>query len=160
MIDGTALGWAWLILAAVLGIAELLAPGVFLVFIAIAAALTGVSALALPDLTPSLQLLVFALWSAVTILIGKRWYRDYPVETSDPLLNDRVARLIGETVVVVQPIEEGRGRVRIGDSEWLARGSDMAAGTKAIVTGCQDTTLTVKPLPLPLPPAVAEGEAG
>src|SRR3546814_7114336 len=89
-------GWLWLILAVGLGIAELLAPGVFLIFLAIAAAITGVATLVLADLSPVAQLASFGVWTAVAVLIGKRWYRDYPVESSDPLLNDRAARLIGD----------------------------------------------------------------
>ena len=40
--------WAWLVFAALLGIGEVLIPGVFLIWIAIAAAITGLAALALP----------------------------------------------------------------------------------------------------------------
>src|SRR5690606_15085118 len=98
-------GWLWLILAVGLGIAELVAPGFFLIFLAIAAAITGVATLVLADLSPIAQFASFGIWTAVAVLIGKRWYRDYPVESSDPLLNDRVARLIGEIVVVTDAIE-------------------------------------------------------
>jgi membrane protein implicated in regulation of membrane protease activity len=77
--DGIGPAGAWLIAALVLGIAELAAPGIFLVFLAIAAAVTGVAVFVLPDLPVPAQLGAFAVWSAVTVLIGKRWYRDYPV---------------------------------------------------------------------------------
>src|SRR3546814_16218960 len=72
----------------------------------------------------------FGVWTAVAVLIGKRWYRDYPVESSDPLLNDRAARLIGDIVVVTDAIENGAGRVRVGDGTWPAHGTDMPAGTQ------------------------------
>src|SRR3546814_12268703 len=80
-------GRLWLILAVGLGIAELLAPGVFPIFLAIAAAITGVATLVLADLFPAAELASFVVWTAVEILIGKRRYRDYPVESSDPWLN-------------------------------------------------------------------------
>ena len=41
---------------------------------------------------------IFALASAAAVTAGRRWYRDNPVPSDDPLLNDRVARLIGETL--------------------------------------------------------------
>src|SRR3546814_21086082 len=82
-------GWLWLILAVGLGIAELLAPGVFLIFLAIAAAITGVATLVLADLSPVAQLASFGVWTAAAVLIGKRLYRDYPVEASDPLPHHR-----------------------------------------------------------------------
>lgn len=145
-------GLWWLAAAVALGFAELLVPGVFLVFLALAAAITGVATLALPGLSPEAQLGAFAVWSAVTVLIGKRWYRDYPVETSDPMLNDRVARLIGTTVVVTQAIENGRGRVRVADGEWPARGPDAAAGVRARITGAAEGHLIVEPLDRPPSP--------
>lgn len=143
----------WIAAAAVLAIAELAIPGVFLMFFAIAAAITGVLALLFPELGLAGQLVSFAAWSAATVLIGKRWYRDFPVESSDPLLNDRLARLIGETVTVVQPIRDGSGRVRVGDGEWTAYGPDTPAGTRMRVTGGDRGALRVEPLPGALPPA-------
>jgi membrane protein implicated in regulation of membrane protease activity len=141
----------WLILAVVLGGAELLVPGVFLIFIAIAAAITGLASIALPGLPLVGQLLSFAIWTAVTILIGRRWYHDYPVATTDPMLNDRAARLIGEIVTVAQTIEQGRGRVRLGDGEWMALGPDLPVGARARVVGVEETAVRVEALP-PLPP--------
>lgn len=136
----------WLVVAVVLGIAELLVPGVFLIFLAIAAAVVGVALLALPDLPLVAQLGAFAVWSVVTVLIGRRWYVDYPVETSDPLLNDRAARMAGEIVTVSVPIVAGSGRVRVGDSEWPASGPDAEAGTRMRVAKVTGGIVSVEPL--------------
>lgn len=138
----------WLIGAVLLAIAELLVPGVYLVFFAIAAAITGAIALLFPELSLGGQLIGFAAWSLATVLIGKRWYRDFPVPTSDPLLNDRVARLIGETVTVVQSIENGRGRVRVGDGEWIAHGANQPVGARVRITGATGGSLMVEPVSL------------
>src|SRR3546814_11520795 len=79
----------------------------------------------------------FGVWTAVAVLIGKRWYRDYPVESSDPLLNDRAARLIGDIVVVTDAIENGAGRVRVGDGTWPAHGrSEERRVGKECVSPC------------------------
>ena len=120
----------WIIVAVVLGIAELLVPGVFLIFLAIAAGVVGIVTLALPDLPLPAQLGAFAAWSIISVLIGRRWYADYPVETNDPLLNDRTARMVGQIVIVAEPIVDGRGRVRVGDGEWPASGPDATLGTR------------------------------
>jgi inner membrane protein len=136
----------WLAVAVVLGIAELLVPGVFLIFLAIAAAVVSVALLALPDLPLVAQLGAFAVWSVVTVLIGRRWYVDYPVETSDPLLNDRAARMAGEIVTVSVPIVAGSGRVRVGDSEWPASGPDTEAGTRMRVVKVMGGIVSVEPL--------------
>lgn len=145
-------GTWWLALAAVLAIAELMLPGVFLIFVAIGAGITGAIALLFPDLPLAGQLVSVALWSSLAVLIGKRWYFDHPVESSDPQLNDRVARLLGETVVVTRAIEGGSGRVRVGDGEWTAYGDDAPVGTRVRVTGGDRGALKVAPLETLLPP--------
>ncbi len=137
---------AWLIAALVLGIAELAAPGIFLVFLAIAAAVTGVALLALPELPIAVQLASFAVWSTVTVLIGRRWYRDYPVAGADPMLNDRSARMVGQIVIVETAIVDGRGRVLVGDGSWPARGDDAAAGTRVRISRVADGVADVTPV--------------
>jgi len=92
--------WIWLIAAGLLAIAEMLVPGVFLIWLAAAAALTGAATFVF-GLEIPFQLSLFALFTLATVYFGRRWYHANPVESSDPLLNDRVARLVGETVVVV-----------------------------------------------------------
>jgi membrane protein implicated in regulation of membrane protease activity len=135
---------AWLIAALVLGIAELAVPGVFLVFLAIAAAVTGAAVFVLPDLPVAAQLGAFAVWSAVTVLIGKRWYRDYPVEGGDPMLNDRSARLVGQVVLVETALIGGHGRVLVGDGSWPARGDDAAVGKRVRITAVVDGAVVVE----------------
>lgn len=137
--------WGWLVFAALLGIAEVLMPGVFLIWIAIAAAITGLVALALPITLP-FQLLLFAALSLLAVWAGRRWYVDNPVPSSDPLLNDRSARLIGQSVTVVDPIIAGEGRVKIGDSVWSATGPDTPAGTRMRVAGVDGTIIRVENL--------------
>ncbi|WP_375394566.1 NfeD family protein [uncultured Sphingomonas sp.] len=136
-------GGAWLIAAVALGIAELAAPGLFLVFLAIAAAITGVALLALPALPVAIQLVSFAAWSGAAVLIGRRWYKDYPIESSDMLLNDRAARLVGTIVVVDSAIVDGVGRVKVGDGGWPARGPDAAIGDRLRVVAVEDGVVLV-----------------
>ena len=145
-LGGIGAGTLWLALALLLGLAELLIPGVFLIFLAVAAAITGAATLALPDLPLAAQLGSFAIWSGVTVLIGRRWYHDYPVATADPLLNDRAARLVGEIVVVEQAIEADGGRVRVADGVWPARGPDSAVGARVRVVGVDRGVLVVEPI--------------
>ncbi|MEO5867345.1 MAG: NfeD family protein [Sphingomonas sp.] len=144
-------GLWWLAAALVLGIAELITPGLFLVFFAIAAAATGVAVFALSDLPLVAQLGSFAVWSAVTVLIGKRWYRQYPVASDDALLNDRAARLVGEIVTVDEAIVHGHGRVRVGDGVWPAHGPETAANTRMRVAAVSDGIVIVEPIELPAP---------
>lgn len=138
-------GLAWLLLAAAMAIIELLIPGIFLVFIAAGAALTGVATLLFPGLPLLAQVAICALGTAGAVAIGRDWYLKNPVESADPLLNDRAARLVGEVVTVVEAIENGRGRVKVGDSVWPAHGPDAPTEARVRITGAQGTTLTVEP---------------
>ena len=139
-------GLSWLILAAVLAITELLVPGIFLVFVAAGAAVTGVVTLIIPDFALTFQVMVFVVASSAAVALGRRWYINNPVPSADPLLNDRVARLIGEVVTVVEPISAGKGKVRVGDGEWLASGPDAPVGTHVRIVGAIGTSLTVEPV--------------
>ena len=143
-------GWLWLIGGVVLLIAEIIAPGFFLVFVGAAAMATGVFALLFGLGTPA-QLALFALYTAIAVMIGRRFYAQSSAESSDPLLNDRSARLIGKTVVVVDAIDADGGRVRVGDSEWNARGGPAAVGERVTITSVDGNCLMVeiaRPLPL------------
>ncbi|MGN6500052.1 MAG: NfeD family protein, partial [Tsuneonella sp.] len=52
------------------------------------------------------------------------------------------------TGTVTQALADGEGRVRHGDSEWLARGPDLAPGARVRITGFDGGTLVVEPLHL------------
>ena len=147
--------WAWLLAATALGIAELLVPGVFLIWLAAAAAITGFITLIF-GVPMAFQFVIFALLALAAVWFGKRWYVNNPVESSDPLLNDRAARLIGETLVVVTPIEDGRGRVKVGDGVWQCKGPDADAGTRVRVVGAEGSCLKVEPIA----PKLLEDESG
>ena len=139
-------GLAWLTVGVLLAIAELIAPGIFLVFIAIGAAVTGAVVLVVPGLPFVVEIVIFAIATGAAIGIGRNWYNQTPVESSDPLLNDRAARLVGEVVTVVEPIEAGKGRVKVGDGEWNASGPDTPQGARVRIIGHQGTLLDVEPV--------------
>jgi inner membrane protein len=137
--------WAWLILAAALATAEVLIPGFFLIWFALAAFLTGLIALFLP-VPIAVQLIVFALFAVASVYAGRRWFKLNPIESADPKLNDRGARMVGEVVTVVEAIEAGGGRVKVGDSVWSAKGPDTAVGAKVRISGADGSILRVEPL--------------
>ena len=137
--------WVWLLAATALGIAELLVPGVFLIWLAAAAAVTGFVTLVF-GIPLAFQFAVFALLSLGMVWFGRRWYANNPVESSDPLLNDRAARLVGRTVRVVQAIDDGEGRVKVGDTVWSCRGPDAPEGARVRITGADGSCLKVEPV--------------
>ncbi|HEX3116768.1 MAG TPA: NfeD family protein, partial [Bradyrhizobium sp.] len=120
--------WLWLIGGVVLLIAEVIAPGFFLIFIGAAAIITGILAMALRLPIP-VQLGAFAILAFLSArLVGRRFYATRYDYSPDPFLNNKIGRLLGKVVVVVQAVDSHGGRVRVGDSEWSARGGPAAVG--------------------------------
>ena len=139
--------WVWLTLGVVLAGAEMLLPGVYLIWLALAAIVTGLLTLTL-DLSLPVQVIDFVFLSLIIAFSAKRFLRDRPIESSDPLMNRRGARQVGETALVVQAIEHGSGRVKLGDSEWIARGPNIAVGERVRISGSEGAILLVEPLTL------------
>lgn len=135
----------WLAIGLLLAAAEMAVPGVFMIWLAAAALITGFLTWFLPIGLP-LQIVIFAALAIVSVFTGKRYLRSNPIEALDPKMNDRGARLVGETVVVTHAIDGGNGRVKQGDSEWLAKGPDAEPGTKMRVAGNDGVVLLVEHL--------------
>ena len=132
----------WGTVALVLAAAELVVPGVFLIFLAIAAALTAVVELLVP-MGGAFQLLIFSVLSALSVSAGRLWYLARPATSADPLLNDKAARLVGRNVEVAEAIVHGQGRVRVDDSSWRATGPDAPVGARLTVIEVDGATLVV-----------------
>lgn len=139
-------GWWWLIGGVILLIAEVLAPGFFLIFIGAAAMVTGLFVL-LFDLGLAPALALFAIYTALAVYLGRKVYANRPVPASAPHLNDRSAQLIGKSAVAVEPIDEHGGRVRLGDGEWSARGGPAAPGERVRIIGVEGNCLMVEAAP-------------
>jgi membrane protein implicated in regulation of membrane protease activity len=137
--------YGWWLLALVLVGAEMIAPGYFLLWIGVAAGVMGVVVLVLPTLPAIAQALVFAGLAIASCTLYWRLIRPMAEHRDDqPLLNRRGAKLIGQHFVVTEPIVNGRGKIRVGDGSWLARGPDVPAGTEVEVVAVDGTTLEVR----------------
>ena len=144
--------WLWLIGGIVLLIAEVIAPGFFLMFVGAAAIATGLLSLLLPVVVP-LQLAIFAILAIIIVRVGgRRAYASKYDYTTDPLLNNRAGRLLGTVVTVVQPVDANGGRVKVGDGEWSARGAPAAIGERVRIVDIEGNCLKVEP-EHKLPPA-------
>ncbi|MFM9935553.1 MAG: NfeD family protein [Novosphingobium sp.] len=137
------LHWGWMALGVALAIAELVAPGYFLIWLGAAAFVTGLVAAAAP-VGLNAEILLFVVLCALSLGGARYWFARHPGVSADPLLNDRGGQLVGQSAVVTHVIEGGTGRVRHGDTEWLARGPDAPPGTRMRITGSEGTTLIVE----------------
>ena len=151
MLDNLEPGWLWTIAGIVLLIAEVIAPGFFLIFVGAAAIATGIFTL-LFDLGLASQLILFVIYAILAVMLGKRWYAQPHDGDQQHSLNDPAMRLVGRTVLVVEPVDDHGGRVRVGDGEWSARGGPAEAGSRVRITGVDGDCLTVE-AERTLPPA-------
>ncbi len=148
--DGIEPHWLWIGGGLILAALEMLVPGVYLIWLALAAIATGVLVMAGEPTLP-MQIVSFVSLSLIFAYSAKRWLRDKPIESSDPLMNNRAGRLVGQTATVTQAITHGEGRVKVADGEWLASGPDCPAGTRVRIAGVSGACLAVEALELPGP---------
>jgi membrane protein implicated in regulation of membrane protease activity len=146
LISGLGL-WSWWILGLVLLAAELAAPGVFLIWIGLAAVVIGALSLLFWEAafwSWQLQLLLFAVLSIAFALAGRRFYAGRNQISDEPMLNRRGESLVGRTATLQEPITEGRGRIRLDDTWWPVMGPDLPAGTRVKVVVATGRDLTVE----------------
>ena len=132
--------WLWIAAGVLLCAGEMLAPGVFLLFIGLAAIATGVLLTILP-LSFVWSLLLFGVLAVVAVYLGQKFYGSRQTSSDQPFLNRRADGLVGKTFALADPIKGGTGAISVNDTRWKVRGPDMPAGTKIRVTGVEDATV-------------------
>jgi hypothetical protein len=144
--------WNWFFLAIILFALETFVPGVHFLWFGLAATIVGLLVTAAMGLgsaeffTWPLQLVAFAAISVLTVFWVKTLSKPDAAKSDEPNLNIRGAQYIGRTVMVENPIKNGRGKVRVGDTLWNAEGEEAAAGAQVRVTGVNGTALVVERL--------------
>ena len=136
--------WHWWILALALIIVEMFVPGTFFLWMGISAIVVGLIAWLIPVMGWEFQLMLFAILSLVSIVAWRVYQRRHPDESDQPALNRRGEQYIGRVFVLETPIENGFGKVRVGDTLWRVRGSDAAAGSRVKVVGTEGVLLLVE----------------
>lgn len=144
--EQVALHYWWWILALVLIAVEVILPGYFMLWIGIAAGATGLVVLALPGLSMLAQAVSFAVLAFLSCAAYGYWLRPRLMrdEPGSAQLNRRGEQKIGQRYVLAEPIVNGRGKAKVGDSLWLVRGPDLPVGAMVEVVGVDGTTLLVR----------------
>ena len=78
------------------------------------------------------------------VLIDFVWAHPSISKSDQPDLNRRAEQLIGRVLLLEEAIEGGRGKVRVGDTLWLAEGADLPTGTRVKVTSVRRDALQVE----------------
>lgn len=143
-------GWAWMLLGVVLLGLEVVVPGTFMLWFAIAAVFTGVVALVAEAagwtwLSWQSEAGLFVVLSVVAVIAGRGWMSRRQAEPSDASgLNERAARHIGRRAQLTEALVDGRGRIDLDDTVWLVSGPDLPTGTTVRVTGADGVRLIVE----------------
>ena len=137
--------WGWLTAGVVLMVLEILTPGVFFMWIGFGALLTGLVSAMFPVATPVVLGTVFAVLSVISVIIGRKLIGKK--QAVDNTLNNRGALYIGQNFQVFEPIADGRGKIKVGDTLWLAScPRNVPVGATVKVTGVSGTFLVVEPV--------------
>lgn len=137
--------FAWAAVALLLFAAEALAPGAFMLWLGLAAAVVFVVVLLFSGIPVLAQVAAFVVLSFVSIQVYRRWFRHRETPSDQPALNRRTAALVGRVVPLERAIVDGRGRVQIADAFWDVAGPELPAGTHVRVTGATGMVLEVEP---------------
>lgn len=136
----------WLIVAAVLGVAELVTTTFAFGLIAVAAVVAAVVAVFHLDL--ALQLVAFVVAAGA----GLGFVRPIAIRhiKQPPALRTGVAALVGRSAIVLEEVSEHSGRVRIDGEEWSSRpylddSLVIPVGTKVEVMQIKGATALVYP---------------
>lgn len=135
--------WNWFILAVILLTMETVIPGVHFLWFGIAAVIIGFLGVT-TGIVWQWQVLAFAVLSVAAVFWVRKYARPDVAISDQPDLNVRGQQYIGRSLVVEQAIQNGRGKVRVGDTLWAAEGPDTPAGARVTVTGAKGTVLVVE----------------
>lgn len=136
--------WICAGLAAAIAGAEIHLPGGYFVWIAVGVTLTAAATAGGVVSTLEAQLGVFVVATVFSCCAGYYiyGYRGFPGYKNR--LNRRNLLMVGDRGVVSVPIINGRGKVRLGDSVWIAEGPELGVGTPVVVTAVRGTCVIVE----------------
>jgi len=141
--------WYWWVFAIALLTIELMTGSTYFLWPATAAVLVGFL-----DIWPfggqwQVQLIIFAIITVVLSVIAPPYIKPWITRTREDhlTLNQRGAQKIGKRATVDRKFTNGIGKVRFGDTLWLAEsesGEDFTEGASVVITSAEGTKLVVK----------------
>ena len=139
--------WTWWVAGLILLSLEIVLPGVFLMFFGISALVVGTIAIvAGPDAAwwPwQAQVVAFGVLALISAFLGRNIWASKNQPSDKPHLNDRGGALVGRLATLSEPIVDGAGRVKLGDTTWRVKGPDLPVGTKVKIASSESSVLSV-----------------
>lgn len=142
--------WHWVGLGIVLMTIEV-AVGTFdLLWVSVGAFLTALFALIVPLPAGGWQgqMVFFGIVAFAFVISGRTLFKGLRQRTTThPHLNDRLANMVGQNGEAATSFDQKRGKVKVGDTVWLAEQSDdtvIVEGDRIVITGSAGGLLKVR----------------
>ncbi len=136
--------WHWLIAAVVMIIIEMILPAAYFLWMGISAFVVGLLIYAVPSMPVLIQVIIFGVLSVVSLIMYKRHKKANPNVNDQPNLNRRGEQYVGRSFTLEEAIVNGIGKIKVDDSTWRVKGSDMPAGMKVRVMSVEGTIFNVE----------------
>ena len=134
----------WAVFALVLIIAEVIAPGAFMLWLGLAAAVVMLIVWVLPGISILWQAVAFVVLAIISVQVSRQWFRKSAGPSDQPLLNRRAEQLVGQTHSLDTAIVDGRGRLKIGDAYWAVEGPDLPVRASVRIVAVHGMSLRVE----------------
>ncbi|MET0629266.1 MAG: NfeD family protein [Xanthobacteraceae bacterium] len=135
--------WNWFILAALLLLIEILAPGMFMLWLGLSAILVGIVSSAVVWSWQA-QLIAFAVFAIAAVPAWRHFARKVEKPADSPFLNRRAEGYVGREFTLDKPIVGGVGTIRIDDTVWRVTGPDVPAGSRVRIARAEGAALMVE----------------
>lgn len=137
---------AWIIVAVILAILELVVPGLLIIFFAIGALIVWLLTLFF-HLSFQVQLIIWLVTSILSLIfLRKKFKKSFVGRASTGDLEANVSSIVGEVVEVTEAISPDRpGKVKLHGTNWDAEANEeIPVGTRVEITQQDGNHLTVK----------------
>ncbi len=138
--------WLWIIVGVMIMGLEIVIPGVYLIWIGMGGIVAGIALALLPDLSLAWQFLIFAAAMLASLGLGFFVQRRSGAATAENgALNREREAMVGMRYVALSDFRLGRGRIRVGDTSYAARGADdIRDGMTVEVVAIENGDLVVR----------------
>jgi len=137
--------WNWLILGIVLMGVEAIVPGVFMLWLGLAAFIVGILSFGIVAPWP-MQIVAFALLAISMVPLWRHFAERASHRADNHFLNRRTQGLVGQELTLETPIVDGFGTAKLGDTIWRVEGPALDAGTRVRIESADGARLRVGPV--------------
>lgn len=137
--------WSWFIIGCLLMALEAIIPGVFILWIGLAAIVVGLFVSLWPEAPLGIQFLVLAIAIGASVWAGLQLHRKRRLSVEQTGLNSGLQSYIGRQAVAITAFTQGQGRIRLDDSFYTALSTThIEEGSVVRVTAIEGSLLVVE----------------